>query len=158
MAVVGAALFVGDAAGVIYEAETGGTDDGATYTARAAGLWNELKVPLAQKRVTMIRGTFRANLPNFTPQWSIGTDYSNSFPADPSAAANVSSAVWGSAVWGSAVWGGGNSEYRTSEWLSVEGIGHMISWQLQVTLGNTVAPDIELASLGILFEAGEMLA
>jgi hypothetical protein len=70
----------------------------------------------------------------------------------------VSSAVWGSAVWGSAVWGGGNSEYRTSEWLSVEGIGHMISWQLQVTLGNTVAPDIELASLGILFEAGEMLA
>jgi hypothetical protein len=158
MAALDRSLFVGDASGVIYEAETGGTDDGATYTARAAGLWDDLRVPLAQKRVTMIRGTFRANLPKFTPQWSIGTDYNNSFAADPSSAANVPSAIWGAATWGAATWGGGSSEYKTSEWYSVEGVGHMISWQLQVTLGNTVTPDIELASLGVLFEAGEMVA
>jgi hypothetical protein len=158
MGVINAALYVGEATGIIYEAESGGTDDGATYTARAAGLWDDLRAPMGQKRVTMLRGTFRSNLPTFSPLWSIGTDYTNRFPADPSAGADVSSAVWGSSVWGSSTWGGGNQEYRTSQWASVEGVGHMISWQLQVTLGNAVAPDIELASVGAVYEVGETLA
>jgi hypothetical protein len=158
MAAVGTALYAGDAVGVIYEAETGGTDDGWTYTARAAGLWDELKAPLQQKSVSMIRGTFRANLPTFTPQWSVSTDYDTSFQSAPSAGANTSTALWGSAVWGSATWGGGNIEYRKSEWAMVAGVGQMISWQLQVTLGNTVTPDIELASAGLVYEVGETVA
>lgn len=158
MGTLGNALYVGEASGIIYEAESGGTDDGATYTARAAGLWDDLGAPMAQKRVTMLRGTFRSNLPTFAPLWSIGTDYTNTFGADPSAGADVSSAIWGASIWGAATWGGGNQEYRTSQWASVEGVGHMISWQLQVTLGNTVAPDIEVASIGVVYEVGETLA
>jgi hypothetical protein len=158
MASIGNLLFVGDPNGIIYQAETGGTDDGATYTARAAGLWDDLRVPLAQKRTTMIKGMFRANVPSFNPRWSVGTDYNNSFGADPSSPANVATSLWGSSTWGAATWGGPRSEYRTSEWAGIDGIGEVISWQLQVTLGSITPPDIELASIGILFEVGEMLA
>lgn len=158
MGVLGSALYVGEQNGIIYEAESGGTDNGVTYTARAAGLWDDLRAPMDQKRVTRVRGTFRSNIPGFEPQWSIGTDYTNRFPADPSSGVNVNAATWGTSVWGSSTWGGGSQDYAVSEWATVEGIGHMISWQLQVTLGNIVAPDIELASLGILFETGDMLA
>jgi hypothetical protein len=158
MATLGNAIFVGDASGVIYEAETGGSDDGQTYTARVAGLWTDLRAPLVQKRVTMVRGTFRANVPQFNPLWSISTDFNNTFKADPSAGANAPAVLWGSAVWGAAEWGGGIAEYRTSEWTAVDGIGDMVSWQLQVTLGSIVSPDIELASIGVLYETGETVA
>lgn len=158
MAALGTSLYIGDNAGVIYQAETGGSDDGATFTARAAGLWDDLGAPMEQKRVTMLRGTFRSNLPTFTPQWSIGTDYTNAFKSPPGAGADVSTALWGSAVWGAAVWGGGNTEFRTSQWATVEGNGHMVSWQLQITIGNVIEPDIELASIGAVYEVGETLA
>jgi hypothetical protein len=158
MATLGNAIFVGDASGVIYEAETGGSDDGQTYTARVAGLWTDLRAPLMQKRVTMVRGTFRANVSQFNPLWSISTDFNNTFKADPSAGPNAPAVLWGSAVWGAAKWGGGITEYRTSEWTAVEGIGDMVSWQLQVTLGSIVLPDIELASVGVLYETGETVA
>lgn len=158
MGTLGNSLYVGEASGIIYEAETGGTDDGNAYTARVAGLWDDLRAPMEQKRVTMIRGTFRSNVPEFDPLWSVGTDYENRFPANPPATPNEGGAVWGSSQWGSATWGGGTGEYRQSEWAGVEGVGHMVSWQLQVTLGNAVAPDIELASVGIVFEVGETLA
>lgn len=158
MATIGTSLYIGDSAGIIFEAESGGTDNGSAYTARAAGLWDDLKAPMAQKIMKMARGTFRANLQNFTPQFSISTDYNTNFLADPSAGANVPSALWGAGIWGSSILGGGNTEFRKSEWAAVDGVGHMISWQLQVTLGNTVPPDIELASIGIVYEVGETVA
>jgi hypothetical protein len=158
MAVVGTALYAGDAAGVIYQADTGGADDGSTYVCRAAGLWDELKAPLAQKVAKMIRGTFRSNIPNFVPQWSVSTDYATVFPASPSAGANAASALWGTAVWGAFTWGGSGYEFRKSEWQSVEGVGQYISWQLQIACGNNTNTDVELASLGLLYEIGEAVA
>lgn len=158
MGVLGASLYVGEANGIIYEAESGGTDNGLTYTAKAAGLWDDLRAPMEQKRVTRVRGTFRSKIAKFFPRWSIGTDYTNRFSPDPSIGVDVDTALWGSSVWGTGVWGGGPQEFQTTEWATVEGVGHMISWQLQVTLGNTNAPDIELASVGLAYEVGETLA
>ena len=158
MGTVGNSLYVGETSGLIYEAETGGSDDGNTYTARAAGLWDNLKAATEQKTVTMVRGTFRSNILEFDPQWSIGTDYENRFPSDPAATPIQGGSVWGSSTWGSSTWGGSTAEYRTSEWEGVEGVGHMISWQNQITLGNPTAPDIELASIEMIYEVGETLA
>ena len=65
--------------------------------------------------------------------------------------------AWGTGVWGEMVWGG-SAEFRPSIWYGVDGVGHMISWQLQVTLGSSVSPDIELASVGLVYEIGEVIA
>ena len=67
--------------------------------------------------------------------------------------------MWGTSVWGrGAVWGGTSQTYTKSEWVSVEGIGHSISWQLQLTIGNTVDPEIELVSISLVYETGDAVA
>jgi hypothetical protein len=66
--------------------------------------------------------------------------------------------LWGTAVWGAFTWGGSGYEFRKSEWQSVEGVGQYISWQLQIACGNNTNTDIELASLGLLYEIGEAVA
>ena len=112
-----------------------------------------------QKTVSMLRGIFQASFQNINPQWSVSTDYENSWPNAPAAVANPSgTSLWGTGIWGTMIWGGSTSRYRFAEWETVEGVGQSISWQLQVTLGNTESPDIELAAIDILHEIGDAVA
>lgn len=159
MGVLGDDFYYGTSDSVIFQGQTGGEDNGGTFTCRCAGSWDDLKQPGREKIVSMARGTFRSKFQDFNDQWSIGTNYENSFPTPPAAIANPpGAALWGSSTWGSATWGGSDTRYSKTEWVSVEGIGHSISWQLQITIGNTVDPEIELASVALVYEVGDAVA
>ena len=159
MAPFGNQFFFGTSSSVVYEAESGASDDGANYTCKAAGLFDDIKSPALQKVMTLIRGIFQSNYTRIDPLFSASVDFQTAWPADPSPSAEPSgSGLWGSSTWGDFVWGGSSSRTRYTDWHSIEGVGFSVSWQLQVTLGNVVPPDIELAAIDLVSERGEAVA
>jgi hypothetical protein len=160
MGVLGDNFYYGNSASVVYQGENDtGADDGVPYVCKASGSFDDLKEPGRQKVISMARGLFRSSFQSFNDQWSIGTDYENNFPSPPAATSNPpGSSLWGSGVWGTMVWGGSNATYTKAEWVSVEGIGYSIGWQLQLTCGNTLNPYIELAAVTLVYETGDVVA
>ena len=160
MGVLGDDFFYGNSSSVVYQGENDtGADDGVPYVCKASGSFDDLKEPGRQKVISMARGLFRSAFQSFNDQWSIGTDYENNFPSPPAAATNPpGSSLWGSGVWGTMVWGGSNATYTKAEWVSVEGIGYSIGWQLQLTCGNTLNPYVELAAVTLVYETGDVVA
>lgn len=159
IAVFGSQMFFGTSGPTVYEAESGASDAGANFICRAAGLFEDVKSPALQKESKLIRGTFKSTYQDFNPRFSVSTDLQQSWPTAPSSAAEPDgSGLWGTSTWGSFTWGGSNSEYRKIDWQSVDGMGFLVSWQCQVTLGNVAPPDIELYSVDYVYEVGEAVA
>lgn len=159
LAPFGSQFFFGNSGGLVFEAETGGADNGANYTCSAAGLFDDLKSPALQKVLKLIRGVFQSNYQTILPKFSASVDFQTSMPSPPLPSAEPSGAVlWGSVAWGGFVWGGTSTRYRYADWHGVDGVGFSISWQLQVTLGNISPPDIELAAIDLTYEEGEAVA
>lgn len=151
-------LFFGQSASYIYEAETTGADGGAPFVCRCAASFSDMGAPAMQKIVHMVRGMFKSNLEDIRPRFSASGDDVVRWPSAPASAVDGQTTLWGSVTWGSFIWGGTNATYRRALWESIEGVGHTISWQVQVTLGNVVAPDIELQAVDVMFEVGDALA
>jgi hypothetical protein len=160
MAVLGNTFYFGTPDSTVYQGETDtGTDDGASYVCQLAGSWDDLKKPGQEKVVSGVRGTFRSGFEELNDQWSIGTDYVNSFPSAPTAVADPDgSSLWGTGSWGTMIWGGSGSRYSKTRWESVEGVGHTISWQLQLTVGNDLNPYAELQAISLVYETGDAVA
>lgn len=158
MGVLGDRFFYGTSAGRVIEAETTGFDEGAAYRCRAALSFDDFETP-RQKIMLSARGTFSSNFRTLEPKFSVATDYTMEWPSQPSAAENPeSSPLWGTAVWGAFRWGGNEREWIKSEWDGIEGVGHAIALQLQMTLGNTVTPDIQWSSTDLVYQEGEVMA
>jgi hypothetical protein len=159
IAVFGSALYFGNSTSEIFEAEVTAADNGASYTCTVAGLFDDIKSPALQKIAKLIRGVFQSSFQTFLAQFSISTDYQSALPASPAASPEpAAQAIWGSATWGAFLWGGSTSRYRKTDWYGVDGVGFSLSWQCQVTLGNTQTPDIELAAVDLVYEVGEAVA
>ena len=155
----GESLYFGTSGPTVFEAESGASDNGANYTCRAAGLFTSVKAPALQKISKLMRGTFLSSYQAIYPQFSVSTDLNTQWPTPPSSAPEPeSSGLWGTAEWGAFVWGGSTNVYRNRDWQSVDGVGDFISWQCQVTLGNTAPPDIELYAVDYVYETGEAVA
>lgn len=151
-------FFYGTSDGKVYEAETTGFDDGASYRCRAAMTFDDFGSP-RQKFMQLVRGIFKSNFPDLRTLFSVASDYVMTWPAQPSASINpAASPVWGTAVWGNFTWGGTSTERVKTEWDGVDGAGHSLSLQCQVTLGNTVTPDIEWTSTDLVYTEGEVVA
>jgi hypothetical protein len=159
LAPLGQNFYFGNSSGIVYQAESGASDDGQNYVCRAAGLFEDMGSPALQKIAKLMRGIFQSSYQDFNPQFSVSTDFQTTWPAPPTSAAEPStSGLWGSSTWGAFVWGGSTSRYRKVDWYGVDGVGASVSWQCQVTLGNTAPPDIELAGIDFVHEVGEAVA
>lgn len=158
-AALGDQFFFGTSGPTVYEAESSASDEGASYVCKVGGLFDELGATAQQKTMHLARGIFQSSYQTINPQFSVSVDYQTSFPSPPSTSPEpTGSSVYGTGTWGSSVWGGSSGRYRFVDWQSIEGIGSSISWQCQVTLGNLVDPDIELAAVDLIFEAGDAVA
>lgn len=151
-------LFFGQSASYVYEAETTGADNGSAFVCRCAASFSDLKAPAMQKVMKMCRGIFKSTVANIRPRFSASSDEVVRWPSAPASALDGAATLWGAVTWGAFLWGGSTATYRRAEWDSIEGVGHSISWQVQVTLGNTIAPDIELQAVDLMFEVGDALA
>lgn len=158
-AAFGTQFFFGTSGATVYEAESGASDTGASYTCRVAGLFDDIREPALQKIAKLMRGVFQSAYQTINPQFSTSVDFQTTWPSPPTSSPEpAANGLWGSSTWGAFVWGGQSSRYRSVDWQSVDGVGFSMSWQCQVTLGNVTPPDIELAAIDFVYETGEAVA
>jgi hypothetical protein len=149
-------LYFGSNDGIVYAAETNGTDGGVAYTGVCIPKFSR-KGPqnkfLSRARVIAkseerpvfkVKGLTNYRVPNIS-----------SPGATP---VNVNAPVWGSEAWGGFLWGGQSAQQETWEtWKKVSGVGFSISVAILCTSNNTAPADVELIGMTVAFERGTAL-
>jgi hypothetical protein len=149
--------FYGANDGCVYEMETGGSDDGAPYTANYGGAFDHLDTPGRTKTATMARAIFRAASP-INPKISCSRNYSQTLPTAPASPANFSTAEWDVALWDQATWdAAGSSLSFTSQWVGIGITGYAIAPQVQLTYAVTPQPRAELVAFDLVYEDGGVI-
>ena len=158
MAVLGDYPYFGSGTSIC-QAETGGTDDGASFTCSICYQFDHLGAPAVIKRAGLARMTFRSRV-SFNAKVSIASDYNTTFqsaPAlsDPSA---TTDSLWDVSSWDVVDWGKGFSNYSvTSKWESVSGQGFVLAPQVQILSAGVARVDCELVSIDLTYMSGEPL-
>lgn len=147
-------LFFGTPDGIVYEANTTGSDDGVPYTATYVPVFDQLGVP-GVKAVHMARAVMRSS-PRTIEQLSVHADFRLRLPNAPDASPTQAQNQWGVGQWGSAIWGGNNEQDVQDVWRNMFGEGEAITIAHQVTSGGAAPLDTEFIRTDVLFTVGEM--
>lgn len=145
--------FFGALDGNVYEMERGGSDNGLPYTCVYVGQFDHLKKPGVHKSAMQARAVFAAS-GAFGYQLSVSTDYNVELPAAPNAAADYVVSTWDSGLWDTAIWDGTSKYVTATQWASLGKTGFVHAPQIQITIGTTVTPDIELISYSMTYAVG----
>ena len=140
----------------IYEGDTGGQDDGASFVCTACMAFNALG-SAGVKTAKRVRGHFLSGV-SFTPKFSIATDFTPNFPTPPNAAAvsALGGAIWDAAEWDVAEWGSyGRDKSTVADWYVVAGTGFSLGVQLQITSGGSLRLDCDLVSYDLEYLPGD---
>lgn len=151
-------LYFGTGSSTVMQGDVGGTDDGTAYQAVALGSFDMMKSP-AEKSAIHARATIKTNYP-YTFTLFCNSDYVVEVPTAGAADDIDGGAVWGGGVWDTMVWQVAGSEETkevTSEWQNVNGSGFVLAAGISITIGDDVAPDIELTGIELVFEVGEIM-
>ncbi|MFT8922730.1 MAG: hypothetical protein ABF956_10975 [Acetobacter sp.] len=132
-------------------------DMGVPFTAIYAPLFHDLGgtfgVKMPRDANVMMRGTNQIS-------WSISImyDYVLTIPAAPQSAAASDSGVWDQAIWDQSLWNDSRALMPQKKWTSVSGMGYAISPCLQVTSGNLIPFDNEIARVDVTYLTGGLLS
>lgn len=149
-------LFFGTSTGRIVEGETGGSDQGSNYTGVLLPRFDDFGDP-SEKVSVAVRLEARSKFV-FTPQLFANSDYEIDLPLPLNADGVEGSNVWDAAIWDESVWGSGSTAKQLiSRWESVAAIGHSLSPGLQITSGRTTSPDLEIITLQLMYEPGQVM-
>lgn len=143
-------LFFGSPGGVVYLANVGGNDDGATYTGTVLPLFEDLGASPSLKVATVARARVKAST-TVVSRLDMLSDFDLNLPVAPDATPLVASNTWGSGVWGSSAWGDSAPSLINQDWQSVGGTGYSVSACYQVTSGAVAPLDAEVIDLELLF-------
>lgn len=152
-------LYFGSANGRIYEAESGGSDDGSAY------LFKYLEWPSAMndtgqtKQFLEVRTTFTYSVP-FNAQIGLSTDYQVIWPTAPSAAADVlTGGFWGTGgFWDlGGTWDVTGTQKTEHRWRSIGRTGYRGAVMIQMYFSNVAAPDVEIVSSEITYRTGAVV-
>lgn len=143
-------LFFGSTEGRVFIANTGGTDDGETYTGAVMPLFEDLEAPASLKIGTVARARGRANV-TVNDRVDVRVDYDMDPPVAPDATTLSASNTWGTAVWDQSVWGAPGATVVNQEWRSAGGAGYSLSLCYQITSGSIAPIDAELIDLELLY-------
>lgn len=158
-------LLYGTSDGRVMQGETGGQDDGKTYTmtifpsftdmAKTDYGFPSLNQSATRKQTKMIRPRLQT-FGNIAPQVTMRTDFDETIPSPPPAPAVslLTGAKWGIALWGIDVWP--RSTQFVQSWLPAFAIGTTLSPVVQVTFDQVQMPVVQLTSIDVLFEAGSL--
>lgn len=149
-------LYFGTQSGTVIEGETGGADQDAPYSSVVIPRFDMLGSP-AEKAALHMRVVARTNK-IFSVQAFAAADYVYDIPAPLPADPDVDGDTWGSGIWGTSIWGGlTDTKHAISEWQAVSGFGHALSPCLQVNTGRDTEPDMELVSLQLQYQTGQVM-
>lgn len=139
--------YFGGAAGIVYKADSGTSDDGSDIAAEYRGSYQHPTAPGLLKRAMMAQPTFQANGP-LVVSFGIDVDYVNTNLVAP-VSSIADGSLWGTGVWGTALWGSGFTLQRN--WISVSGLGDSMAPHFKVQTGSI---SINLMSITLLVERG----
>jgi hypothetical protein len=151
-------LFFGGNAGIVYEADTGGTDDGSAIEAEFKTAFNYFEQRGNLKRWVMCRPILTTD-----GQVSLGiafnTDFRDDAPLSVPDSSITPGAQWDEAVWDVDVW---PEEERTiADWTTVAGIGYCASIRGKVSVlsvgGADLAPTLRVNGFDVLMESGAFI-
>lgn len=146
--------YFGTSDGLVFQMEVGGNDGGSVYTCSYVGGFDHLGSPGSYKTVLQSRATLRANT-SVDPQVSVSNNYDVSLPTAPNSIAEFSSSQWDSGRWDEATWDTGSEQFSiVTGWKSIGASGFAFAPQMQITLGVTPKPEIELVSVDMTYEGG----
>ena len=163
MLVVDDNLIYADSEGKVFEADTGGTDDGEPFECRACFGFNDMQAPGAIKTAQAIRGTWRFKR-GFNPKHSVASDYRESFlsappPSEQLQIQNGGEGIWDTTEWETGEWGEGLNEWQmTSKWQSVSATGKALAPQIQIVSAQTPKLDCQLISVDMAYSQGQVIA
>lgn len=154
----GYALF-GSSAGTIHRMQEGGSDDGMPYTCVYLGQHESLGLPVMQKTVGQMRPVFTSNVP-ISPQLTALVNYSETLSSPPNASTALYGDGWDVSTWNVSLWDATGTLYgaENSQWVAIGRTGHAIAPELQMTLGGTLRPEIELIGVDVTFSTGALVA
>ena len=151
-------VYFGTADGMVMAADRTGYDNAANYECVAIFAWDHLGAVSFEKTVVSARAQFVAST-TFNPQISISTNYIVDLPTPPGVYPDTDLVdVWDTGLWDEAMWdSSGTSMPVNTRWVSIGQSGYVVAPQIQVTVGTSATPDVELAILDLLVEQGEVM-
>ena len=156
IAVLGDKCYFGTPDGLVVELETGGADQDTSYACVCIPRFDMLGVP-AEKSAVAQRVVARTNF-GFSLQLFASSDYVYDIPAPLPADPDENDGAWGSGIWGTTQWGGvSDTKTATTEWQSVAAMGHALSPGIQIASGRDTEPDLELVSLHLQYQVGQVM-
>lgn len=148
-------MFFGSDSGKIVEGEVTGSDQGNAYTCICVPLFDPLNSPAALKTGLQSRVVLRSSSqPN--PQLSLQADFMVNLPPAPDDTTTAAANSWGTGIWGAAQWSTAATKVTLQFWQSTPGSGYSLSSSVQVTSGNTGAPDSELVAIDLTYDVGDV--
>lgn len=153
----GGATYIGSLDGKVYIVDTGGTDDGALYTASYLGAFEDLGARGVLKTSRQVRPLLEIGTP-VNVQSGVNADYDQILPSPPSSAAASGAAVWDTALWDVAVWDAGATLQTSASWNSAAATGTALAPYLQMSFSDVSKPDVVLASIDLQYHTGAVVA
>lgn len=144
------ALYFGAADGVVYQAESGTSDNGSDITAEYRGAYQYIGGEGLIKRVTMARPVFQTTGP-LTVSFGVDVDFNNTSLTAP-VSSIASGALWGSGVWGVSTWGSGLT--LQNQWITAGALGYAMAPHFMLQTGTI---QCRLMNIGMLVERGAFL-
>lgn len=148
-------LFFGSRGGLIHEAMVGGTDDGDAFTGVYVPLFSDVGIPTSMKAARMARVETRSGSP-VSEKVSCLFDFDTDIPSAPEPQPVPVGNEWENAAWDQSMWNVEQGAIVINRRHSVAGNGYRLAPCYQVTSGATVPLDVELVSLDITFETGDV--
>lgn len=153
----GNAGYFGAGNGCVYLAESGGSDDGAIYTAAFLGQHEALGSYGAVKSVRQMRAVFQ-KATAIAPLLSARADFSETLSPPPSATSGAVPNGWDAGLWDVATWDDGAAVSVQAQWVAVGVTGIAIAPELQLSFGAAAAPDVHLVAIDVLHHPGATVA
>jgi hypothetical protein len=168
-------MYFGTQDGIVMLADQSGSDDGKPYVATLVGGWETFQARSQNVTWHQARAVFTAGLTEpFEPQITSTTDYVVSIPPPPAPGPDPGYPdVWDQGRWGPLTpapipppqadrtrWAQWDQpapvrpQNRNTLWVSVGTSGFAHAPILQVTIAQTVKPDVELVAIAATFEVG----
>ena len=147
-------IYFGTAAGAVYRAEDGGSDNGTAISARCLPAFTHLGAPGRTKHVKQVQPLVSTDLAGY----SFGTGCISNF-ANPSTIGAVTPSSSGSFTWDVSVWDGADVWSGAAVfdyWDGADNIGYVIAPYAELTIDADNYPTFEFSLIGwnLLYEAG----
>lgn len=149
-------LYYGTSDGRTMVAESGGADDGKTYSTTIWSSYSNIGTGAVRKKTTFARPRIQTQF-KLSVKMTIKVDFDTIPPSPPDVSIGIVSGgwVWGTGVWGSLVWPQEFAELQN--WIAAPALGSYIAPCVQFTLQTASAVDVRLTAIDVQYESGNVM-